>query len=79
MAAGGSKHMMIEVDSTTGQVVNVTDKEGNRPKEVDSERIKKIYASPNGFRYLGSILYAQSSPGCVYIFWDGVWWVFSSS
>ena len=79
MADGGSKYIVIEIDSTTGQVVNVTDKEGNKPKEVDPERIKKIHDSPNGFRYLGSLLHAHSSPGCVYFFWQGVWWVFSSS
>ena len=79
MANGGSKHMRIEIDSTTGKVVNVTDEKGKKPKKVDQEKIKKIYDSPNGFRYLGSILYAHSSPGCVYYWWDSTWWVFSSS
>ena len=71
MTKGGSKHMKMKVETGTGKVVKVVDENGNEATPVDPEEIEKIYQSKDGFKYVGSILHAHSSPGCVYYFIGG--------
>lgn len=67
MTKGGSKHMIITVDTETGKVVEpVVDENGNEATRVDPEQIEKIYQSENGFKFVGSILHAESNPRCVF-------------
>jgi hypothetical protein len=67
MEERGSKHMVITVETETGRVVKVVDENGNEATRVDAEEIDKIYHSEDGFKYVGTILHAESSPGCAYL------------
>ena len=71
MTKGGSKNMKIKVETETGKVVKVVDENGNEATPVDPKEIEKIYQSKDGFKYVGSILHAESSPGCSYYFFGG--------
>jgi len=66
--------MMITLDTETGKAVKVVDENGNEATRVDPKEIDKIYHSREGFKYVGSILHAHSSPGCVYFIIGG--WYF---
>ena len=74
MTKGGSKHMKIKVETETGKVVKVVDENGNEATPVDPKEIEKIYQSEDGFKYVGTILYTHSSPGCVYLCLGGTWY-----
>jgi len=63
MTKGGSKHMKIKVETATGKVVKVVDENGNEATRVDLKELEEIYQSKDGFKYVGSILHAHSSPG----------------
>ena len=71
MTKNGSKQMIITLDTETGKVVSVVDDQGNKPTRVAPEELDKIYHSRDGLRYVGTILYAHSSPGCIYIRFGG--------
>jgi uncharacterized protein Veg len=66
MIKGGSKHMKIKLETATGKVVKVEDENGKKATEVTPAEIEQIYQS-KGFKYVGVILHAESSPGCVYV------------
>jgi len=66
-----SKHMIITVETETGKVVRVVDENNEKPSEVDPKKIEEISQSEAGFKYVGTILHAESSPGCVYFFFGG--------
>ncbi len=63
--------MKIKVDTATGKTVKIADERGNPATPVSQAEIDQIYQSPDGFKYVGVILHAQSSPGCVYYLIDG--------
>jgi hypothetical protein len=67
MEKGGSKQMIIIVDTETGKIVSVADEKGNEATKVDLDEFEKIYQSPNGFKHISTMLFAHSSPGCIYI------------
>ncbi len=67
MAKGGSKKMIIEVETATGNVVKVEDEKGKKAQKVTQTELQQIYQSKNGFKHVGTILHTHSSPGCVYI------------
>ena len=73
MAKDGSRHAIITVDVETGRIISITDENGKKPIKVDPRDIDKIYQTTDGFKYVGTILHAQLSPGCVY-FMMGGWW-----
>ena len=76
MTKGGSKHMIITVDTQTGKVVEpVVDEKGRKATRVDPKKIGEIYRSEEGFKYVGTILHAHSSPGCAYLELGGTWYV----
>jgi len=66
MAQGGKKKMKIKVKTQTGELDKVTDNNDNPATPVTEAELQQIYQSPDGFKYLGVILYAENSPGCVY-------------
>ncbi|MBE9572831.1 MAG: hypothetical protein IMF11_19580 [Proteobacteria bacterium] len=70
MTERGSEHMIITVDTETGKVVNVLDENGKKATPVDPKEVEQIYQS-KGFKYVGVILHAESSPGCSYFFFGG--------
>ncbi len=69
MADGKAKKMKIKVRTDNGKHDPVvgTDDDGSvvKPDEVTPEQMQEIYDG-QGFKYVGVILYAKSSPGCVY-------------
>ena len=69
MADGKGKKMKIKVRTDNGKhdpVVGIDDNnEDVEPVEVSSEDMEEIH-NDKGFKHVGVILYAKSSPGCVY-------------
>jgi hypothetical protein len=66
MVETGLNCMVIKVNIETGEVEPPLDENGRPASEVDFKNIEEIYKSPNGFKHIGLILHAHSSPGCVY-------------
>jgi hypothetical protein len=66
MGNGGHKKMKIKVKKTNGKVVEVQHENGNPATPVTQQELDQIYQSPEGFQYVGVILYTHSSPGCYY-------------
>ena len=64
------KKMKIKVKKSTGEIVEVTD-EGDLGTPVDPTELQQIYESPDGFRYVGTMLHAKSNPTCVYYVFGG--------
>jgi hypothetical protein len=58
--------MIITVETDTGKVVKVVDENGNEGTKIDPKEVQEIYDSKVGFRHVGVILHAHSSPGCVF-------------
>jgi uncharacterized protein Veg len=58
-----SKYMNIKVDTRTGKIVEVLDEYGKKAKTVGRKKLDEVYQSRNGFKYVGTVAYAQSSPG----------------
>jgi hypothetical protein len=63
--------MIITVDTATGKVVKIADEKGKKATKVRQKKLVQISKSRNGFRYVGTILYSHSSPGCVYYVYLG--------
>ena len=74
MTESGSKRMMITLDTETGKVVKVEDENLKEATRVDSKELEGIYQSKDGFKYVGLILHAHSSPGCLYFVLGGWGW-----
>ena len=55
--------MKIKAKKLTGEILEVMHNDNTPADDVSEEDIKKIYESPDGFRYVGLILHAHSSPG----------------
>jgi hypothetical protein len=67
-AGSKSEHMIIIVETATGKVIEpVLDEHGNEATEVTPQKLEDISLSQAGFKYVGTILHAHSSPGCVYL------------
>jgi hypothetical protein len=71
MSHGGSKQMVITADTQTGEIVSIVDEKGNKATRVDPEELEKIYKSEDGLKFVGTILYGHSSPGCFYVVLGG--------
>jgi len=67
MTKGGSKYTKIKIETDTGQLIKITDENGNNATQLTPDDLKEIYQNPAGFRYLGTIFHTHSSPGCVII------------
>jgi hypothetical protein len=65
------KHMKIKLDVETAKLVKVVDDYETDAVQVTQAEIEQIYQSPNGFRYIGTILHSKNSPGCMYFFIGG--------
>ncbi len=63
--------MVITLDTETGKVVKAVDENGNEATRVDPKELEGIYQSKDGFKYIGMILHAESSPGCAYLIIGG--------
>jgi flagellar basal body L-ring protein FlgH len=61
-----SKHMKITISTETGQLVKITDENGNPAKQLTPAELQQIYDTQNP-QHIGTILYTHSSPGCVII------------
>ena len=62
MTTDGSKKMKIKAKKSTGEVLEVMHNDNTPATEVTPEALEQIYQG-NGFRYVGLILHAHSSPG----------------
>ena len=65
MAKGGSTKMKIKIKTDTGGVDKITDENNNEATEMTPDEIEQMYQSPDGPKYIGTILHTHSSPGCV--------------
>ena len=66
MTTEGPKYLKIELEAATGKLVKLTDENGRESEEADRKKMQEIYDSPDGFKLVGMILHAHSSPGCFY-------------
>ena len=73
MTKGGSKKMKIKVETATGKTLEVVDEKGRKATVLTPAQVQAIY-DKGGFKYVGTILHAHSSPGCVYYFFAGQYW-----
>jgi len=64
MTKGGTKKMKIKAKKDTGEIEKIMHDTPNEEEgeEVTQEELNQIYES-GGFRYVGLILHAHSSPG----------------
>ena len=63
-----AKKMKIKVRTDNGKTDPVVGTDGTtvtQPTEVTPEQMQEIYDN-EGFKYVGVILWAKTSPGCVY-------------
>jgi hypothetical protein len=67
MEKGRSKQIVITADTETGKILSVKDENGTPATIVGEDEIQKAYESPNGFKYIGTMLFTHSSPGCVWV------------
>jgi len=70
-----SKHMKITISTETGQLVKITDENGNPAKKLTPAELQQIYDTQNP-QHIGTVLYTHSSPGCVTIVFGG--WAFQT-
>ena len=79
MTNAGNKKIKIKVKKATGEIVYVKHENDDPATEVTPAELEQIYQSQDGFRYVGAILHAHSSPGCIYITLPSgrtvkIWW-----
>lgn len=74
MGQKGTKYMILKVDVETGDVLPPENENGDPVPMASFEDMQKIYKSERGFKHVGTILHAHSSPGCVYYVIGG--WVY---
>ena len=60
------KYLRIELDAQTGKLLSLTLDTGERSEEADPKKMQEIFDGPDGFKLVGTILHAHSSPGCFY-------------
>ncbi|MBI4523644.1 MAG: hypothetical protein HY695_07515 [Deltaproteobacteria bacterium] len=61
------KEVVITLEVESGKLVSIEPRNGARiTGEVAAEELGKIYGSTQGFKFIGLLLHAESSPGCVY-------------
>ena len=65
-----SGKMVITISTEDGNV-RVEDEYGNAPTQIPLQELEGISQSQNGLKYLGTVLYSHSSPGCVYYTYAG--------
>jgi hypothetical protein len=63
-AKSGSKYMKITISTETGELVKVTDENGNQAKKLTPAALQQIIQNQAPLK-IGEILYTHSSPGCV--------------
>ena len=71
MTKGGSQKMKIKIKTVNGELDSVTDGSNVDAGEMTQAEVDQMYASPDGPRYVGTILYTHSSPGCVVYYYRG--------
>lgn len=62
-----SKKMKIELNVESASLIKVVDENEKDAVLVEPLELEEIHNSPNGFRYVGTILQAKRSPTCMYI------------
>jgi hypothetical protein len=70
MTQGDTKKIKIKVKKVGGEIVKVSDENNNPATPVTQTEIDQIYQN-QGFKHVGVILYAESSPGCYYFVFGG--------
>jgi len=61
------KKMKIKFEAATGKHLYCVDENGKPATDVEKAEMDRIYQSPAGFKHIGVILHAKSSPGCMYV------------
>ena len=69
--AKGEKKMKIKVNKATGDIVEVEHDNGPPADKMTPEEVQHMYQSPDGPKYIGTILYTHSSPECVVYYYRG--------
>jgi hypothetical protein len=67
MGNSGNKKIKIKVKKATGEIVYVKHENDDDADDVTEQELQQIYDSPDGFRYVAVILYAESNPKCIYV------------
>ena len=63
---GKGRQMIITLDVETGRVVSVTNENLTPANDLDCRELGKIYQGKDRLKYVGTIVHAHSSPGCIY-------------
>ena len=71
MGNGGHKKMKIKVKKATGEIVDVQHENGDPADEMTEDEVEQMYQSPDGPKYIGTILFTHSSPECVVYYYGG--------
>jgi hypothetical protein len=65
MTKGGSSKIKIKVKTKDGEFDQIKDNSGNDATPVTQQEVDQIIQSPNGFKYVGTVLHAAYNPTCV--------------
>ena len=66
MTKKGSKYIKIKIKTETGELVKVTDENGNPATQLTAGELQQIYQTKAPM-HIGEILYTHSSPGCIIV------------
>ena len=71
MTKKGSKYIKIKIKTETGELVKVTDENGNPATQLNPAELQQIYQT-KAPTHIGEILHTHSSPGCIIVVIFGV-------
>ena len=66
MTKKGSKYIKIKIKTETGELVKVTDENGNPATKLTPAELQQIYQT-KAPTHIGEILHTHSSPGCIIV------------
>ena len=66
MTEAKGKQMIITLDVEMGAVVSVTDEKGTPAEKLDCRELGKMYQGKHALKFVGTVVHAHSSPGCIY-------------
>lgn len=62
MSKIGSKYVTIEIATESGEVIKVTDENGNEGNPIGIEELGRMYKSADGVKHVSTILHARKNP-----------------
>ena len=75
MNDSGAKYVTFKVNAMSGVIESVIPDDKQKEIEPRADALKNIQEGETGFRFVTTILHSHSSPGCVYYFYRGRWYM----